>query len=176
MSKGISRVDSAAKRQHSWLTRHYTETKTITKQFSDGSYGSKAKALQAAQAWLREQRKLHPARRSLEDYAPFQFHKARSNTGILGISRTHDYARHDRSIKQAVFSVAYSDEGVRNCKKFYIHNYADEEEALADAVRFRREKEREMLAYWRRRQRQQAQALKIQQLDSQEHQAADPVF
>jgi hypothetical protein len=155
MPKGISRIDSPKKRQHSWLARYGAVDRIITKQFSDGQYGSKAKALKAAKEWLAEQQALHPARRSRSDYAPFQLQKVRSNTGILGISRTHDYARRDRSVKLECFSVAYSDQGVRACKKFYIDNYADEAEALADAINFRREKEREMLAWWRKQKRQQ---------------------
>jgi hypothetical protein len=133
MPRGISRVDSAKKRQHSWLARYYAADRIITKQFADGRYGSKEKAFKAAQEWLAEQKKIHPARRSQLEYAPFQLQKPRSNTGILGISRTYDYARHDKSIKQECFAVAYSDQGVRGCKKFYIHHYVDEQEALADS-------------------------------------------
>lgn len=150
--KGISRIDSTHKRQHAWLARHYTEGETITKQFTDSKYGGKRQALAAARAWLAQQRKERPSRPRPEELAPFQRQKVRSNTGIMGISRTYDYARHDRSVKLENFSVAYSERGVRGNKKFYIHHYADEREALAEAIKFRREKEREMLAEWRQRQ------------------------
>ena len=93
MAKGISRVDSERKRQHSWLARYYTQDGIITKQFSDSVYGSKVKAFAAARAWLAEQKTLHPRRRSLDEYAPFQLRKPRSNTGILGITRTFATAR-----------------------------------------------------------------------------------
>lgn len=156
MIKGISRIDSVKKRQHSWMARYYAADRIITKQFADKSHGSKTKALQAAKAWLVEQSKLHPARPSADDLAPFQRQKPRSNTGIMGVTRTYVYARHDRSIRYEVFSVAYSDQGVRGCKKFYIDQYIDEEAALADAVAFRRKKEQEMLAYWQRQKRQKA--------------------
>ncbi len=153
MYKGISRIDSIAKRQHSWLARHYTKDRIITKQFSDRVHGSKTKALKEARRWLEEQRRLYPARPSADELAPFQRQKVRSNTGIMGISRTHDYARYDRSVKQPVFSGGYSDRGVRGCKKFFINSYPSEEEALADAIQFRREKEREMLEWWKKQKR-----------------------
>jgi hypothetical protein len=152
MYKGISRIDSAAKRQHSWLARYRAADRIITKQFSDKSYGGKAKSLRAAQRWLEAQRRIHPPGRSLEEFPPFQLQPVRSNTGIRGISRTHDYARHDRSIKQECFSVAYSEDGKRGCAKFYLHHYDSEEEALAAAVEFRRQKEQAMVDAWRREQ------------------------
>lgn len=150
--KGINRVDNDAHHQHGWLARHFIDGKKITRQFADKKYGDRVKSLQAAREWLAEQYQLQPGR-PREKYAPFQRCKPRSNTGILGISKTHDYARHDRSIKQEVFSVAYSEDGQRRCKKFYVHHYTDEREALADAVVFRKEKEREMLEAWKRKQR-----------------------
>jgi len=150
MHKGISRIDSEAKRQHSWFARYRAADRMISKQFSDKRYGSTEKALRAAQHWLYAQSRLHPPGRTAEEFPPFQLQPTRSNTGIKGISRTHDRARRDRSIKQECFSVTYSVQGVRGCKKFYLHDYATEAEALADAVAFRKEKEQEMLAAWRR--------------------------
>ncbi len=155
--KGINRVENEAHHQKGWLARHFLDGKKITRQFADKKYGDSKKSLQAALEWLQEQYQLNPGR-PRELYAPFQRVKPRSNTGILGISKTHDYARHDRSIKQEVFSVAYSEDGQRRCKKFYIHHYVDEREALADAILFRKEKEREMLEYWKRQQRRLATA------------------
>jgi hypothetical protein len=149
--KGINRVDNDAHHQHGFLARHFVDGEKITRQFSDKKYGGAEGAFKAAQEWLTEQAALRPAR-TWETHAPFQRSRPRSNTGILGISRTHDYARHDRSLKQEVFSVAFSDQGVRNCKKFYIHHYTDERDALADAIAFRKEKEREMLEYWKKKQ------------------------
>jgi hypothetical protein len=152
MFKGISRIDSPAKRQHSWLARYRAADRMISKQFSDKSYGGKTKALRAAQRWLEAQRRVHPPGRSLEEFPPFQLQPVRSNTGIRGISRTYDHARRDRSVKLECFSVTYSEGGKRGCTKFYLHNYETEAEALADAIAFRRQKEQAMVADWRRAQ------------------------
>jgi hypothetical protein len=148
MYKGISRIDSAAKRQHSWLARYRSANGLITKQFADKRYGGRAKSLRAAQHWLEAQRWLHEPGRSKDEFPPFQLQRVRSNTGIKGISRTHDYARRNRTIKQECFSVTYSANGKRGCAKFYLHNYESEEAALAAAVAFRRQKEQEMVARW----------------------------
>ena len=150
--KGISRIED--QHNHAWFVRVYHQGQVYAKTFSDGKYGSKAKALDAALAYQQAQeRRLRlpptPLRRP-------PFHQGagllRNNkTGVNGVSET--YHRWRTGEKVACFSVNYRLGGERHNRLFYHHHYESREAALAAAAAFRREMEREMLREWKERLR-----------------------
>jgi hypothetical protein len=150
--RGISRIDSG--HSHAWMVRLYHDGQVDTKTFSDGRYGGKAQALDAALAYHKaEQRRLHILPPPLIR-PPFRMGSSllRNNkTGVNGVSET--YHRWRTGEKVACFSVNYRLGGVIYNRRFYHHQYDSREAALKAAAAFRREMEREMKKEWKVRLR-----------------------
>lgn len=82
--KGISRIDQREKRTHGFFVRLCRRGKIYNGFFADKSYGSKAKALKAAQKCYDElQRKHKPMTRRLWSQIP----RRKGRSGIVGVQR-----------------------------------------------------------------------------------------
>jgi len=140
--KGISRIDSS--HTHCWFVRIYRDGKVHSKSFSDGVYGSKAKALEAAQEYKEEYERENPP-----SYAStrLRLKPLRNNaSGVVGVSETYGRAQSNRGAKMPCFSVTWVPTPNRpRCKKFYFSKYGDRESAFEAAVEFRKAREREIL-------------------------------
>lgn len=136
--KGISRIDAGS--THGWFLRVYHRGEVYRKFFGDRIFDGEELALQAAiahrDAYVREQK---------IEYLPFFTSPMKSNTtGVHGVSETFQRARSGEKIP--CFNVFWAPEpGARRCKRFYFHHYANREEALQAAAKFRKEKEREII-------------------------------
>ena len=153
--EGVSRAVS--NRAAGWLVRLYLPYKnTLAKFFSDRPHGGKKLALAAAQRQLQQWQRQYPERGRL----PFRSQPLKSNKlGVNGISET--YHRSGRTgEKLPCFSVYYKLGGQRCTKCFYLHLYDSRQEALAEAVAFRKAMEKEMLKEWKQTKRAQARARK----------------
>ena len=113
--KGISRIVNG--KSGGWFARVYFRKKTYSKLFSDSVYGSKAMALTKAIQWRDK------TKRELEyKYwnVPVE-KKARSNTGVVGVTRTHKNGK-------PCYSVSWQAEtGKQKCKTFSVDKYGEEE-------------------------------------------------
>jgi len=147
----ISRIDSADKHTHGWYVRVKVGTAQFQKLFSDKAFSGKRKALTAALDYRDELEK-----RKAEVKPPQKFRiaypfgsKIISNTGIAGISESWLKVR---KRTHHVFQVSWRENlsQARN-KKFYVSKYGNREEALADAITFRIEKEKEMINAYHKR-------------------------
>lgn len=149
----IVRIDcpknSPTKGTHGWQVRVGGKRGYHSKLFSDNRYGSKGKALVAAEAYMEGYVKLHPeedARRTLPFYTHFKNgNTVRSNnkSGINGVYRSHSYHGWDKSRTfKAYFWAAFcpiGPEGQRNrwFKRFYVDTHG-EQEAKRLAIEFRK--------------------------------------
>jgi len=110
--------------------------------FSDGVHGGREKALTNATEYKDEYENKHP-----RSYAAtrLRLKPPRNNTtGVVGVSDTHVRSRSGESFP--CFSVSWCPQkNVNRCKKFYYHEYDSREEAFEAAVKFRKEREREIL-------------------------------
>ena len=147
--KGISRINSDTP---GWFVRLYRNNKTIARFFSDGKYGGTDKALQTAKDYLRQAELEHPA----EPKKPFPETPIRSNkSGYNVICETFDRTR--KGEKMPCWSVSWNSPPTRpHCKKFFFYDEQERKEALKEALRFRREREVEILKRRNRRKRIQA--------------------
>lgn len=138
--EGISRIDS--KNTHGWFVRiYYKSPKVHRKYFSDGQCGGKKKALEQAKKYLEEHKRKNPPPEKL----PFQREPIATNTsGANGVSETYQRSRTGEKIP--CFQVFYAPRmNERKNKRFYHHHYSSREEAFEEAVKFRKEKEAEIL-------------------------------
>ena len=89
--------------------------------------------------------------------APFRA-KAQSNnnTGINGVSLTYTKGNKGKTILPVV-SVYYRLKGKVFNKRFYIHLFPSRKAAIAEAAKFRRRMEREMLREWKAKERKRKQ-------------------
>jgi hypothetical protein len=136
--KGISRINS---KTAGWFVRLYRNNKVVAKFFSDGKYGGKQKALVIAKAYLRQAEQDYPA----EPKNPFPVTLLRSNTsGYNGVCETFDRTRKGEKIP--CWSVSWNNPPNKpHCKKFFFYDEQERKEALKDALRFRKEREAEIL-------------------------------
>lgn len=138
--KGISRIDS--RNTHGWFVRVFRNGHTHSKMFSDGVHGGREEALKMAKKYKDEYEKNHP--RTLAA-TRLRLKMPRNNTsGVVGVSDTHVRSRSGE--KFPCFSVSWCPaKNVKRCKKFYYHKYDSREEAFEAAVKFRQEREKEIL-------------------------------
>ncbi len=138
--KGISRIDS--RNTHGWFVRVFRNGQTHSKMFSDGVHGGREKALKIAKKYKDEYEEKNP-----RSYAStrLRLKAPRNNTsGVVGVSDTHVRSRSGELFP--CFSVSWCPQKNTNrCKKFYYHKYDSREEAFEAAVKFRQEREREIL-------------------------------
>jgi len=140
--KGISRID--AERAVGWYVRVY-RSEEHRKFFSDSLHGGKEGALAAAIEY-RDQfvAENPPAPKLPYRTAP----SARNTSGRVGITKTFTRSG-NRKIVYDILVVNWQPmPGVKRTKTFWVHQYETEEDALADATRFREEKELEMQERW----------------------------
>ena len=140
--EGISRIDSKRSHSHGWFVRIYYKTpKEHRKFFSDGKYGGKKKASEQAKAYRDEYIRKYPPPEKL----PYRREPTRRNTsGEVGVSETYNRTKSGEKIP--CFSVFWAPKkNVKKSKAFYHHEYGSREEAFREAVKFRKEKEAEIL-------------------------------
>ncbi len=140
--EGISRIDSEHSHSHGWFVRiYYKVSQEHRKFFSDGKYGGKQEALEQAIAYREEYKRKHPPPEKL----PYQREPIATNTsGVNGVSETYQRSRTGEKIP--CFQVFYAPRlNVRKTKRFYHHQYGSRAEAFKEAVKFRKEKEAEIL-------------------------------
>jgi len=139
-TEGISRIDS--KKSHGWFVRiYYGSPKVHRKFFSDGQFGGKVKALEQAKKYKKEYELENPPPEKI----PFHRKALPANkTGVNGISET--FQRNRAGDKIPCFQVFYAPQkNERKNKRFYHHHYSSRAEAFEEAVKFRKEKEVEIL-------------------------------
>jgi hypothetical protein len=92
---------------------------------------------------MKDSRRKSPVRH--RNTAPFR-RKAQKNTstGINGVSLTYTKGNKGRTIMPVV-SVYYRLKGKVHNKRFYIHLFPSKKAAIAEAAKFRRKMEREMV-------------------------------
>lgn len=139
--KGISRIDS--ERCVGWLVRVYHKRRTISKLFSDQKHGGKKKALALARAHHAALvKKYPPSPRAGIDAPSFRRLCSRRNTtGVNGVYRS--FARIGASV-YVYYGVSYKLAGKHRTRKFYVHHFRSDAQALRAAAAFRRAMEREM--------------------------------
>ena len=140
--KGISRIDS--RNTHCWFVRVYRDGQVHSKTFSDGVFGGKEKALEAAQSYRDEYERSHPPShesKRLKTKPP-----SNNKTGVVGVSETYGRSHSNRGAKMPCFSVTWVPTPNKpRCKKFFFSKYGGRELAFKAAVEFRKEKEHEMI-------------------------------
>jgi hypothetical protein len=127
----------------------YRNTKTISKFFSDGTFGDATKSLQAAQAYYRQmQIEFPPAPKP-----PFREKPLRNNrSGFNGICET--YSRTKKGGKVSRWAVSwYNPPNKLHCKSFYFYDKQERKQALKEAIKFRRDREAEILKQLQRRKK-----------------------
>jgi hypothetical protein len=144
--KGISRAES--KRSKGWLARVYRDGQTLSRFFSDRKYGGKTKAFHLARAFVQHVTQACPR----VEKPPFRTTPLRRNkTGVNGVCLT--FHRSSTGAKLRCYNVHYRLAGRIYNKRFYLHWYATRQDALQDAVQFRRAMEKAMLREWEQRRR-----------------------
>jgi len=137
---------------HGWQVRGAGKRGYHSKLFSDNVYGSKGKALVAAEEYLEQYHQEHPAERSDpsrgRNFYPLGFYTgeklwANNKSGVTGVFRTHDYDRRDtkKENKRYYWGANYSIDRFGNQKtlrfeRFYIEEWG-EKEAKRRAIEFR---------------------------------------
>ena len=142
--EGISRTDS--KSTHGWFVRiYYGSSKVHRKFFTDSQFGGKEKALEQAKKYKKEYQLENPPPEKL----PFHRKPLSTNkTGVNGVSET--FQRDRAGEKMPCFQVFYApQENERKMKRFYHHHYNSRNEAFEEAVKFRQEKEAEILKLYK---------------------------
>ena len=145
--KGISRIQS--KGAGGWLVRSYRNTKVFSKLFSDSVFGDPDKSLYAAQAYYRQfQVHFPPAEKP-----PFREKPLRNNTsGYNGICET--FSRTKKGKKIACWNVSwYNPPSKLKSKKFYFHDAQERKQALKKALKFRKDREAEILKRSRKKRK-----------------------
>lgn len=141
--KNISRIDSNG--THGWFLRLYRKGETFSKFFSDSRYQSKEAALEAAKDYKRHFEKKYPAHASPLNRGFRDKPQKNNSTGVVGVSETFIRSRGREQRKIPCFAVSWRPApNVARTKKFSIEKYG-RDEAFQMAVKFRKEKENEML-------------------------------
>jgi hypothetical protein len=141
--KGISRIHSKGA---GWLARLYRNGKVISKFFSDGVYGNSEKSFQMAQVYYRQTQIEFPAPEKL----PFPEKPLRNNkSGHNAICET--FTRTKKGTKISCWNVSwYNPPNKLRSKKFYFHDEQERKQALREAIKFRKEREAEILKHLRK--------------------------
>ncbi len=153
----IVRVDKPKndpiKGTHGWQVRGAGKRGYHSKLFSDNVYGSKGKALEAAEEYLAvyieanpEEAAVMPSRE--QNLFPLGFYTreklwSNNKSGVTGVFRTHNYDRWDtkKEKKRYYWGAFYTIDGrgrkqVRRHQKFYVEEWG-EAEAKRRAIEFR---------------------------------------
>ena len=144
--KGISRIST---KSPGWLVRLYRESKVISKFFSDGTHGDSDKSLQAAQTYYQQLQRKYPAKPK----PPFREQPLRNNSsGYNGICET--FTRTKKGEKIPCWNVSwYNPPNKLRSKRFSFHDKQERKQALKEAVKFRKEREAEILKQYRKKRK-----------------------
>ncbi|MFQ5613639.1 MAG: hypothetical protein ACE5H9_16060 [Anaerolineae bacterium] len=153
MGAHIVRIDQPkndpTKGTHGWQVRVGGDRGYHSKLFSDNRYGSKGKALVAAEEYLAEYLEAHPEEdRRGQGVYPHGFHEGKlhshNKSGVTGVYRTHEYGRWDtkKERKRYYWGAFYTIDSrgrrhVRRHEKFYVDELG-EEGAKQRAIEFRK--------------------------------------
>ena len=141
--KNISRIDSND--THGWFLRMYRGGETFSKFFSDSRYQGKAEALEAAKEYKCKFEEKFPNLASSPTKGFRDKPQKNNSTGVVGVSETFIRSRGREQRKIPCFAVSWRPApNVARTKKFSIERYG-RDAAFQMAVKFRKEKEREML-------------------------------
>jgi hypothetical protein len=136
--RGISRIHSKGA---GWLVRLYRNNKVISKFFSDGTFGDPDKSLRAAQAYYRKAEKEFPP----PPKPPFREKPLRNNkSGFNGICETYSPTKKGGKVSRWAVSW-YNPPNKLHCKSFYFNDKQGRRQALKDAIKFRKDREAEIL-------------------------------
>jgi len=140
LPRGINFVDSY--KFKGYLARvYYPAGRVATKGFSISRYPNDAAALNAALAWRKTQIRIDPPPPKTPH---LQILCSTNTSGHNGLSFTHVTERNGKRIE--VINVSYSLEPNKpRGKKFRLHLYDTPEDALAEALAFRKEMEAEAI-------------------------------
>ncbi|MEM7031718.1 MAG: AP2 domain-containing protein [Chloroflexota bacterium] len=139
----IVRINNPKRHTMGWQFRARNKTKF----FSDSKHGGKKGAEAAAKAYQKAYKEENPQLDS--PHKPFHQgpYRWRNNTsGTTGVYRTHEYNRHDKTIKREYWAAHYTIDqhgrtNLHRHKKFYVDVYG-EDDARRKAILFRREWEK----------------------------------
>ena len=136
--KGISRINSKGA---GWLVRIYRDNKVISKFFADGESRGQGKSLLLAQNYYRQIQQEYPA----QPKKPFREKPLRNNkSGYNGICETFTRTRKGEQIP--CLSVTWANPPKKpHCKSFYFHDEQERGQALKEAIKFRKQREAEIL-------------------------------
>lgn len=138
----IVRLDKEKKgKTHGWQVRGRGKRKYFSKLFSDGVYGSKGKALMAAEEFLETYLQAHPELTTPKkpEMPPYHYNLNRNNkTGINGVHRTMSMKPYKGGVRRyPSWCATYTGlNGTQQKKQFSVNVYG-EEEAKRLAVEFR---------------------------------------
>lgn len=147
--KNISRIDS--KNTHGWYVRIYLNGKVFAaKLFSDKICGGKDKALKYAKLYRDHNQMVADVQRTTSKRKirkPFFANPSRNNSsGIVGVNEVSTKIR-GREVNY--IQATWSEEGKPKSKKFYISKYRSKDQAFKEAIKLRKEKEKEMEKIWK---------------------------
>lgn len=133
----IRRIDNEANRTHAWLVRVQRNKHTAIKMFTDGVYGGKRKALQAAISF-------HAQLLASVPYYEYQIRlrsalRINNTSGFPGVARFESIANPKTGRRVAFWAAYWDDEhGVRRQHKFSVLLYGErraKQLAIADRER-----------------------------------------
>ncbi len=170
---GISRIDS--KHTHGWYVRVYANGGVFTsKLFSDRLYGGKQTALNNA-IKFRDHNKmvseLHK-RQGRNPNRPVYYTKPPKNnsSGIVGVN---EVTTKINGKPVHYFQATWSEDGRPMSQKFYISKKRDKDTAFKQAVKLRRQKEKEMQKSWEKQiksdEKEMEKVKKIAQKEKRKH-------
>lgn len=151
--KNISRIDS--KNTHGWYVRVYLNGKVFAaKLFSDKICGGKEKALKYATLYRDHNQMVADLQRSQTKRVrrkPFFSSTARKNsTGVIGVNEVHTTIR-GREVHY--IQATWSENGQPRSKKFYVSRFRDRDGSMKEAIKLRKQKEKEMEKKWKEEKR-----------------------
>ena len=122
--RNIRRIDIETIRTHAWLVEVRRGNRSIVKMFSDGVYGSKSKALQAAISFHTQ---------LLAEVPDYEYQiwlgtrLRRNNTsGIPGVARYDNIANQNTGRREVYWLASWVDEhGARRKRKFSVLIYGE---------------------------------------------------
>jgi len=148
--KYISRVDSEKSKMYGYLLRLYKGKDVLFQQwFSDNKYGGKDKSFSAAistrDTKISELNYYPGNGHTNREWRPVgQNRRPRSNIGHLGVYESHDFKTLKDGSKRKCSYIAASyveDKGKPKIRKFYIGTKRTREQAIKEAIDFRKSRE-----------------------------------
>lgn len=138
-NKLITRIDH--KNTHGWNVRIVKDGETHSKLFSDGVYGGKRKALEAARAY---RDKLHQKlfRRPVSEKREIRYSNARNTTGVVGVALS---VRKRPSGTYEYYVATWCPKKGRQARKAFSVNMYGRKKAFDMACKYRKKMEKDIL-------------------------------